>query len=402
MYDDAGTSNKFIKPERNCRMSRRGENIHKRKDGRWEARYKKGRDENGELIYGSVYGKTYGEAKERLNLIKPDEVFTGKIKKGEKTLGEVINMWLENSKLRLKGATVHKYQGVIDTHILPGLGNIRLSQLTAAAINSYLNEKLHHGRIDEKGGLSPSYVNIMGIIIKSAIHFAVDERLMQPLRTEIVKAVRKHKASDLSVLSVEEQRILEASLEDQTDQTDKTKLGVVITLNTGLRIGEICALSWDDIDLDKGVIHVRHTVARVRNDDLNSDARTVLIIDTPKTLSSARDIPISSHLSEIISDAKAFRASGYVVSDSDLFISPRTYEYRYHKLLKRCGIAPFNYHALRHTFATRCIEAGIDVKSLSEILGHANVGITLNTYVHSSFELKRRQMEKLNAFPASS
>lgn len=125
-----------------------------------------------------------------------------------------------------------------------------------------------------------------------------------------------------------------------------------------------------------------------------------MIIDTPKTPASTRDIPISSALLPILASFRSHSSSKYVVSNTNTFLSPRTFEYRYHRLLEETGITPINYHALRHTFATRCIEAGVDVKSLSEMLGHANVGVTLNTYVHSSMELKRKQLEKLTTFSA--
>ena len=139
---------------------------------------------------------------------------------------------------------------------------------------------------------------------------------------------------------------------------------------------------------------MRHTVARVKSED--SSNTTHLIIDTPKTKASIRDIPISSALLPILIKMKEKSISPYVISDTNSFVSPRTYEYRYHRILDKCNIQSVNYHTLRHTFATRCIEAGVDVKSLSEMLGHANVGITLNTYVHSSMEMKRSQLEKLS------
>ena len=177
---------------------------------------------------------------------------------------------------------------------------------------------------------------------------------------------------------------------------DETKLGVYISLYTGLRIGEICALSWEDIDLSNGLLYVRHTLSRVLCEE-NGKRRTVLIIDQPKTQSSLRKIPINSDLLRILNEMYPKAESRYVVSNQASFVSPRTYEYRYCKILQESGIHHINYHALRHTFATRCIEVGVDIKSLSEILGHSNVSITLNTYVHSSMDLKRSQLEKLTA-----
>ena len=150
----------------------------------------------------------------------------------------------------------------------------------------------------------------------------------------------------------------------------------------------------DDIDLKNCMIHVRHTVVRVRDHD-GAASGTSLKIDRPKTPASIRRIPICSNLFRILSACESQAASEYVVSERPGFISPRTFEYRYHKILKANRIPSINFHGLRHTFATRCIEAGVDVKSLSEVLGHANAAITLNTYVHSSMELKRAQLEKL-------
>ena len=196
---------------------------------------------------------------------------------------------------------------------------------------------------------------------------------------------------DFVVFDIDQQKIFERQL---LHEMDTTKLGILISLHTGLRIGEICALTWENVDIIKKVIYVRTTIARVK-DNSCSGTKTKLIIDAPKTKSSKRDIPISSFLLPILTTMKSSAISPYVISESPTFIQPRTYEYRYHKLLDSCGLESINYHSLRHTFATRCIEAGVDVKSLSEILGHSNVSITLNTYVHSSMELKRTQLEKL-------
>jgi integrase len=169
---------------------------------------------------------------------------------------------------------------------------------------------------------------------------------------------------------------------------DETCLGILLSLYAGLRIGEICALRWEDVDMERQTIRVRHTVSRVQ-----AAQGTQLIIDRPKTPSSLRTIPIYSQLLPIL---RQFQAdAGFVLTGTEDFVSPRTYEYRFHRVLKKGEIPDINYHGLRHSFATRCIEAGMDVKSLSEILGHADASITLNTYVHSSMEQKRLQMEKL-------
>ena len=164
-----------------------------------------------------------------------------------------------------------------------------------------------------------------------------------------------------------------------------------MALHTGMRIGEICALSWSDIDFNKKVIHINHTLTRVL-DDKN---KTKIILDSPKTEASKRAIPLCSTIETILEEEYARRKSDFVVSEKHTFIGTRTFEYRYKQFLKNNNIQDINFHSLRHTFATRCVQAGVDIKSLSEILGHANVSITLNTYVHSSIETKRNQLEKL-------
>jgi len=376
-------------------MSKRGDNIHKRKDGRWEGRYQKGRKLDGTIQYGSVYGKSYREVKKKLSKF-PLEIQKNNIPKNyERTFGEILTLWLKNNCIRFKGGTINKYQNLIDTHIMPDLGKVKISALTSGVINNFLIQKMQSGRLDHKGGLSPSYVRSIMLIINAAIKFAVEEQICLPLKTPICKPVLTKK--ELSILSLEEQKKLENYL---CIGLNCTKAGILISLHTGLRIGEICALSWEDVDLQNHIIRVRHTVARVQNTDVESHSSTCLIIDSPKTKASIRDIPISSFLLPILISIKKESSSKYVISETDNFVSPRTFEYRYHRLMDKIGITGVNYHALRHTFATRCIEAGVDVKSLSEMLGHANISVTLNTYVHSSMDMKKKQIEKLTSFSA--
>ena len=369
-------------------MAKRGDNIRKRKDGRWEGRYKKGRAVDGCIIYGSVYGKTYKEVKEKMAAIISHPLQLATPKGQWKSFGEVLNLWMDNNRARLKGGTINKYQNLIDTHIMPELGQTKINELSATRINTFLNEKISRGRVDGSGGLSASYVRSIMLVINAAIKYAVSEQLCSPLKTPICKPSADK--TELSILSAEEQKKLEASL---LNNFDLTGAGIYISLHTGLRIGEVCSLAWNDIDMNKRVIHVRHTVARIRSS--SSAGSTILVIDTPKTKASKRDIPISSTLLPILLKLKTLSSKGFLLTGTNEFIKPRTFEYRYHKILDDCGITSVNYHALRHTFATRCVEAGVDIKSLSEILGHGNVSVTLNTYVHSSLEMKRNQLEKL-------
>ena len=366
-------------------MPRRGENIHKRKDGRWEGRYKTESNLPGKTVYRSVYGKTYTEVKRKMTEIIQKQRVLGKA--GGKKLGEVLRLWEEANSLKHKGATEARYHYLIEKHILPELGDMALSSLTTRTLNKFAERKLTEGRLDKKGGLSPAYVRSIMVLISSALQYAIDEGYCFTSRPFVYKPPIEKKK--LEILSPQEQEKFERFLLSDLNQTN---LGIILSLNCGLRIGEICALKWEDIDLKNKVIRINNTVARVQNKDRNG---TKLIVDKPKTKASLRDVPIHSKLIPIITKAHQNSTSPYVVSCTGQFTSPRTFEYRYHQRLQQCGLNAYNYHVLRHTFATKCIFSGVDVKTLSEILGHANVSITLNTYVHPSTEMKSRQIEKI-------
>lgn len=372
-------------------MPRRGDNIRKRKDGRWEGRYKKYRNLDGTLVYGSLYGKSYIEVKEKLTNITSNNIFRPK-NNCFLTFGDVLKLWISSNNIRLKGGTINKYQNIIDMHLMPELGAVMIKDISSAMINKFLSKKLICGRLDGRGALSPSYVRSITIVINSALKYAVSEGYCEPLKTPINKpALEKN---DIPILKKEEQKILEHVI---ITKPTEINLGILLCLYTGLRLGELCALSWDDVDLVNKIIHVRHTVARVKIENESIKQKTKLIIDKPKTKSSIRDIPIPSSINDLLICYKKRHSSPYVISNKPSFITPRTFEYHYKQLLRKNNISNINFHAIRHTFATRCIEAGVDIKSLCEILGHSNVSITLNTYVHSSIEQKRLQLEKLTS-----
>lgn len=370
-------------------MPKKGERIYKRKDGRWEGRYRSGINSDGKSVYRSVYGKSYYEVKKKLSGCNESNDLIEPNAKKSPMFKEVIAMWQKANQNRYKGATALKYDNLINSHILPMLGGYRISEINAFVLADFMDSKLNAGRLDRAGGLSPSYVRSIMLIVFEVIDFAVKEDMCEPLRTQIHKPVIEK--SELEILDVRSQSYLERQLFLCPTETG---VGILISLNTGLRISEVCALKWSDIDFDKATLCVRSTVARVKSNE--NDKTTVLIIDRPKTKSSLRDIPISAKLMRALIPLYEKRKSEYVISDKQSFVSPRTYEYRFHKVLEQYHIKSVNYHALRHTFATRCIEYGVDVKTLSEILGHSNVSITLNTYVHSSMDRKREQLEKLS------
>lgn len=365
-------------------MSRHGENIRKRKDGRWEGRIKNQSTE--ETKYKSIYGKTYSEVKRRIAAY----YIESEAKRPERTsvtFGELIDSWQSMSQIKNKGSTCLKYENLIEKHIRPSLGKIKLKDLDADVLSDYIRFLLTDGRLDGSGGLSPSYVRTISVIIQSALKMGEDRGICKgvSIRGMIPQTV-SYAPKTLSKADC-------IALEDYLFSNPcPTNAGILLSLRAGLRIGEVCALKWGDIDQRSKTLSVRKTVIRTKN----QNKQIVFITDVPKTKASVRDIPLTEDLFQYLQALRPFDDHSFLLSGTGCFMLPSTYTYQYHRVLKNLSIPMINYHALRHTFATRCIESGMDDKSLSEILGHADVRITLNTYVHSSMELKKAQMEKLS------
>ncbi len=369
-------------------MARRGDNIHKRKDGRWEGRYKDGYRADGMAKYSSVYAYSYSECKRKLTDAQLSSLKTDNKIRTERLFSDVLIQWLYANQIRLKGGTETKYMNIMQSHIIPDLGGIKLSALDSSKINLFLENKLNHGGIKNGESLSPSYVRTMAVIIEAAINYGVMEGLCNPLRTPINKPSIPKK--DLVILSkVAEVSLTEILICDST----RVALGTLVALQAGLRIGEVCALRWCDIDFENNVIHIRHTISRVPSP--NSEQKTMLILDTPKTVSSLRDVPMPSTLRKVLLIAYQNRTSEYVVSDNHSFVGTRTFDYQYRQLLKKYDIQVFSFHTLRHTYATRCAEHGMDAKTLSRLLGHSSSNTSLNIYVHPSLDVALQYVEQI-------
>jgi len=379
-------------------MARHGENIYKRKDGRWEARVLKGYSETGKATYAYFYGRTYREAKDKiltsLPFVNLNTTTKVEVKNEDETLKfeNVLDKWLENSKIRLKESSYVKYFNLINKHIKPVLGQYLLSDITNATLNSFVAEKLKTGKLDASNGLSEKTVKDIMTLIKSVLRFAQDESLLSDVKINL--KLPHEKKSDIRVLTKEEQSSLEKYL---CSDIDESKLGVLLCMYTGLRIGEICALKWCDISLSEKTLTVNRTMQRIQTLDENCPSKTKITVTIPKSDCSLRIIPLPDCLTDKL---KAFRpvspAAYFLTGKSGRYIEPRTYQNRFKSYILNCGIENANFHSTRHTFATRCVEVGFEIKSLSEILGHANVNITLDRYVHPSFDLKRSNMNKLN------
>ena len=371
-------------------MPKKGENIYRRKDGRWEGRYIKTHRSNGKAQYTSVYGKTYAEVKQKLLTARIDQLQESSKNSASIKYKVVIQGWLSLARVRVKESTYSRYVHLAHTHILPHLGELPFEQLTSQLVEQHISFLLSDGRLDGQGGLSPKTTSDILTVIKGSIEYGRCSGYTVQCHLDMLSI--KKPVVDMRVLGKEEQKQLLSVL---LNNTDLRKLGVLICLYTGIRIGEVCALKWENIDLSCGVLTIRETLQRIQEPPAESGKKTKVVITAPKSKRSVRDIPLPSFLTKLAQPFRANPKAFILTGQVDKFIEPRLLQYSFKKYTKECGLDDVNYHALRHTFATRCIELGFDVKTLSEILGHTSVTITLNRYVHSSMDTKRTNMEKL-------
>ncbi len=367
-------------------MSRKGENIYKRKDGRWEGRFIKRYETTGKAKYGYVYAKSYKEVKSKLEVAKINSSQFNDT--NDETYGELLDKWLAYKKREVKYSSYIRYKNTIENHIKPKLGAIKAKSISADIIQEYLKEKSENGRIDKRGGLSNKSLSDILVIVKETLKFGnVYDTSIDNLRTS---TSQKHKS--MRVLNEKEQTNLTITL---LNDTDIYKMGVLICLYTGIRIGELCALKWSDISLESKVISINKTLQRLPNTNPEANTKTTLFTSEPKSGSGNRIIPIPEFLYTIILPFRKQDEMNVISTEKKPLIEPRTMQNYFKKYLAESNISDANFHSLRHTFATRCIEVGFDIKTLSEILGHSSVKITLDRYVHSSLNLKKLNMQKL-------
>ena len=371
----------------------KGENIFKRKDGRWEARYIKGRTAERKIIYGFVYGKTYKEAKEKQAKARNTLKISTKINEyaDGKRFDYYTDLWLNNKRSEVKESTYVKYLGEIQNHIKPYFENIRLHSMDFEKADGFKNHLLY-GK-----GLSANTVHSILILLNNIMKFAskFSEDTFSICEIKYPKADRK----EIRVLnSVEENKLIKYLLKN----TDRYKLGVLLMLSTGMRIGEICALRWGNINLSDRSIKIDCTLQRIKNTDYDKKAndightKTKLSITKPKSGTSIRIIPVNNSVVCLLSKFECKNNDSFLLSGNEKPIEPRVLQYQIRKYAKELGLEEVHAHTLRHSFATRAIEAGFDIKSLSEILGHSTTTITLDRYVHSSMSFKRANMAKLD------
>lgn len=366
-------------------MSKKGENIYKRRDGRWEARYPKEHRENGTLKYGYCYAKTYAEVKQKLNLCKANWLNGTAQFKPENgvVFWQCCQEWLQLKRSVVKPSTYAKYQTILNCHLQPALGSLPPQQLTTVGVEAFGYSLLH-----EKG-LSAKTVRDILTVLAAILRYSAQK---YPVLGRVQMVYPKANKGEMRVLSVSEQKRLVAYL---LQGLNRYKFASLLALLTGLRIGEVCALKWGDINLKKRLLCVTQTVQRLNCG--NAPTKTALCLSTPKSANSYREVPLCGLALQLCQRFKEKEKSAYLLTGNQNIPDPRTLQYRFAKFASDCHLAGVHFHTLRHSFATRCIEVGFDVKSLSEILGHSGTQLTLERYVHSSLELKAKNMKRLAA-----
>ncbi len=360
-------------------MAQMGMHIYKRKDGRFEGRLIEGRKADGKLKYRSVYGHSYAEVEQRLACLRTMDTFQSL--HAMDTVGDLLTEWLCAISPRVKPSTLSNYRMKVEKHLIPAFGTIRHDALHVRQVQAFIEQKIAEG-------LSPRYVSDIVVILKSAYKYA--SRTYQLPNPLVHVILPKKKKTEIHILDARQQKRLQMYLQSKQN---RTSMGIMLTLYTGLRIGELCALRWEDIDFAKRTLTINHTMQRIQHED--GLHKTQLTITDPKSASSKRTIPLAACLIPLLQQFMT-KGSDFVLSGNEKPIEPRTMQYRFAAILKKANLPSVHFHALRHMFATNCIALGFDVKSLSEILGHSSVEITLNRYVHSSMEQKRHYMERLS------
>ncbi len=299
-----------------------------------------------------------------------------------KTIGEIAEAWKSDKRRYVKQSTYAAYALILENHILPSFG--KCEALSEKQVQEFVLHKL-------EAGLSVKTVKDVLVVLKMVMKFGVKNEWMPYCEWDIRYPATEAK-KEIEILTVaHHKKILDYIKLNFTFRN----LGIYISLTTGLRIGEICGLKWADVDADKGTITVNRTIERIYIVD-GETKHTELVINTPKTKNSCREIPMSKELLAMVKPLKkVVNADYYVLTNEDKPTEPRTYRNYYHKLMAKLDIPRLKYHGLRHSFATRCIESNCDYKTVSVLLGHANITTTLNLYVHPNMEQKKRCITKM-------
>ncbi|WP_373217226.1 site-specific integrase [Ruminococcus sp. 5_1_39BFAA] len=365
-------------------MAKRGENIRKRSDGRWEARYEKGRLENGRIHYGYVYARTYDEVKKKKILALQQAQLPEPISPGM-TMDSLCTEWKMAVRYTIKESSFACYDTLIEKHIIPWFSECKLAQINTNVIMRFTISKT-------ESGLSNRTVKSLLILLQSILKYGENKGYLS-LRS-IQFTYPKVTSQGFRVIS---EAHVHKLIDTLSCDSSPFSSGILLCIYTGIRVGELSGLKWGDFDFEKQIMSIRRTISRVKNLEYMEGkevSKTRLLISTPKSQSSIRSIPIPEVLLERLESQKSHPAD-FLLTGTTKCMEPRCIQRRFQTLLEQCDIPKINIHALRHAFATRCTEIGFDSKALSEILGHSSAKITMDIYVHSNLQQKKSYMDKL-------
>jgi integrase len=377
--------------------------IYKRSDGRWCGAITVGRNENGTFKKRVIYGKNRNEVAEKMSKELHDIQISMYVEPNKITMEQWLETWLyEYKKSSVRPTTFESYEYIVRVHINPKIGRLYLKDLKAEQLQKLYNEKFSKGRSDGKGGLSSRTVRYIHILIHEALDQAVMNNLISKNVSEFTKLPMQKKA-EMRVLTAEEQQKFLNALDDE-----RLRASFILALGSGVRLGELLALRWKDVDFNKGIISINRTVKRTKTFD-NEENKSVLLIQEPKTKSGKRQIPLPA---SVITELKEHRKlqlqerllAGLLYIDNDLLFSteigkllePSNFIRKFKSLIKKAGLENVNFHALRHSYATRLLEENEHPKVVQELLGHSDIKLTLNTYSHVMPEIKIAAANKID------
>lgn len=301
----------------------------------------------------------------------------------ENKFSKIVALWKEDKKQYVKRSTFAAYTLLIENHILPSFGEMALVE--EQDVQTFVFRKLNEG-------LSHKTIKDILIVLKMILRFGAKNQMTEYRQIDIKFPTELDKHS-IDILNRSHQKQIMEYI--RLHFTFKN-LGIYICLSAGMRIGEICALTWDDLDVENGIIHVRKTIQRIYVIEEHRKY-TEVILDTPKTKNSIREIPMTKNLLKMIRPIKKIvNGNFYVLTNEPKPTEPRTYRNYYKQFMQSLGLPLMKFHGLRHSFATRCIESKCDYKTVSVLLGHSNISTTLNLYVHPNLEQKKRCMEQMS------
>lgn len=363
-------------------MSRHGENIYKRKDGRYEGRYVIGKNESGRTKFGYIYGCQYSVVRRALLLKKASAAENrGNVAAKRITLREWVEHWMHSELMdHVKVSSWQTYENLYLKHIRPQLGEMDITQITPEMVKAALAERL-------QSGFAVNTVKGMLCLLNAALRNAVEEGIL-----------RKNPCRKLTLPqdTAHEQRVLSRAEQDRLVKAAHTEhLEVLLGLYAGMRLGEVCALKWTDVDWERRTITIRRTVQRLACFGDASGKKTYLAVSSPKTTRSNRVFPIPDFILDKLRELRASSTSEYIFGMHGQTAEPRTMQRRFQRFMKELGILHSHFHTLRHSFATRLLEIGIDIKTVSVLLGHSSPRTTLDVYAHSLYEQQRSAIDRL-------